>query len=198
MASQKSVILLLISLFCAWANAFQLGLNLRGDFLSASVPYASSSSTGVGFGALVEGRLPVTQDFAATLRTGYSKLSLGRTQSFTTIVTDPNPVQVTQSVAYWAFGGEINYRLPADIFWLDGGVEYLIPLSASQNDSAAGDISFTSTDKLFFIYLGPSVLFNVGDNLDLRAGTQLEYNLGSASGSKLLGVRLTLALTMGL
>src|SRR5690606_15706200 len=95
------------------------------------------------------------------------------------------------------FGGEMNNSRDP-VWWLDFGVEYLLPLSGTQTDSLGGTVSFDPQDKPVFAILGTSADFPVSQGTSLLGAFQLLYNVAASSGSKLFGARFFLHVAFNL
>jgi|GEM_PF-2444584 len=186
-----------------------VGVTLGGGFdgLIASVPAGGNSSKGHGMNASLELRYRLEPNLYLRGGLSYHQLALGRTLDGSGAMLDPNPINFSQEWKYLGVVVGSGYRvfgrdlLEPVVFspqvWVDGSLQYLSPLSGNQTDGLGGSQALTTGDKLVFFSVGGRCDLFLARSWDLVVATHLFYNLTS-SGSKLFGVRGTLAVQVNL
>jgi hypothetical protein len=181
-------------------SQFQLGLAPEFDLNWAAMPGSSSHSSGTGLGL----QLMALYQFSPSFRVGllptllHSKLS--RTFDGSVSIVDPNPPTVSQSVTYGGIGLLGSYLCseagPSSIeWWLNGELQYLIPLSGSQTDNLTGTSvtqSVKPSGNPMLFALGMSGEYPVAQQLFLGLGLEGFINIAGTGGNRLFGIRTRL------
>ena len=182
-------------------NGLKVGFLTSIGITSGRVGYSATSSNGMGYSLGMMARLPIFREFHVSLATSYEKIKLVRSINGSGSILD-FPSEFSQTISYFSAKLNGGYHLPFGglssgiQFWADTGIEFLLPISASQS-SNGNDTSFTPTDKPLFFVIGPSLIYPYGP-LRAYGGLEVFYNVAAASSARLVGIRIALALLISL
>lgn len=185
-------------------SRWKLGLMGSADGALAGVPDAGGSSSGFGFGGGVLVTAIVHERVQLSLALGYQRIRLSRTVDATGVVNDTDPAQFAQTQQFLSGTLLAGFLLtPASQagkgmnYWIDGGVEFLYGLSASQQSNIQNEVGYTA-DKMIFALLGPGGTIPLTGKLSITGGLYAFYHLTKGSGTSLYGGRMRLAMQLGL
>lgn len=97
-----------------------------------------------------------------------------------------------QSLDYLVLGLAAGYRLASDSgksIWLESGLEFLLPVSASQTRNGGAATSFDNSVKPLLVVLGAGIDFPLLQSWNVGALFSGFYNISANGGSSLFGVR---------
>jgi hypothetical protein len=189
-------------------QSLRFGFHAGGTKLWGAVPYSPDDSSGWGFAFGMEGRAAISPYWHVTLITSFERMNLSRTLTTAGAIAEPSSVNISQTYDYLGVTALVGFRLLAGIgnpappeaveWWLDGGLQWLFPLTATQTTDLAGRQNIIARDRPLLIVLGPSATYVTDSNLGLLAALRGFYNLGAQSNSRFYGARLELSLTLGI
>ena len=185
---------------------FRFGLNTSADANMARGSATADASTSFGYGLGLVAMLPIKKKFRISFSPFYRTITATRTlSSAASVLTDPSSASYQQNLAFLGLEALAQFNLvrPSGAqtqieWWLDGGFEYLIPLSATQTDSNGRTIAFKSSDKPLLAVIGPSLLYHFDGAFALNVSLHGYYNVFAAGGNSLLGGRLGISGTLAL
>lgn len=192
----------------ALASRARVGLVLQGDGLFGKVEGASNSSKGLGYAAGFLLIVPLGQSLRVAIRPSLQLLSLTRSLDGTGVIEDPSPTSYTHRIPCVNLGLLANIALnrsdsvlggkPEVRWWADVGAEYIYPLRSRQISSLGNELGFTPSDRPVLVVLGISGDYPLTTALEILGMFHGYYNVAATSGSRLLGLRLGLALSVSL
>jgi hypothetical protein len=193
---------------------FQFGPVVEADliFTSDTSNTGFNKGWGVEVGAKVD--IPVWDRFRISPVVKYASWKITRDLTSSGVVVTP-PSSVAQSLTFLVLGASIGYTFGNSFgnsyssssvdqdapgnrtFWMEAGLEYLTPLSATQTISGGSATEFTNTEKPLLVTLMGGIDWPLTYNL--LVGTHLGgfYNVAANQGARLLGGRFQTTLTYG-
>lgn len=194
-------------LFSGYSNEeFRFGLNTSADANMARAASTADASSSFGYGFGLIAMIPISRMLRISFSPLYRKISATRTfTSSASVLTDPSTASFSQKISFLGLETllQLNLIRRAGIntpleFWLDGGAEYLFPLSAEQTDNFGNTVSFKATDRPLLGLIGPSLLYHFEGRFALNASLHGFYNVFATGGSSLMGARFGLSATLAL
>lgn len=194
------------------APPMQFGFSAHFDGLWGSVGYAEGSSKGLSYGASFTGTFFLSRQVRLLFGAGYDSFKLTRTIDSSGIIEDPTGTEFTQKMTYvspFLIGGyrltpfttgssssAVRYGTKNEeiVWWWDLGAQYLIPLSATQEDSIYGSRTVDLKDRPLLLTTGLSGNYSLTSQTELMISLWGYYNVAAKGGSKLIGARLGVAL----
>jgi hypothetical protein len=177
----------------------RLGLQANFDGPFGRAESSSTLSRGLGFGLGLTGRFPVGEKFSLSAGPSYRFLKLTRKLDGTGALSDPNPMSFTQSLHYlgatFLAGYTLEPRESFDLFepewWLEGGLEFLQPLSGTQTNSFGSEVKL-SGDRVILFLMGASTDLNFS-GFNLVGSLQFFYNISHPAAPTFFGLRVLVA-----
>lgn len=182
-------------------DSLDLSILLLGDGLFGSISGASSSPSGLGYGAGLAGSILIS-DFRFAVQTGLVFQSLSRSLTASGVIADSVGTEFTTKVTFLDVAAFGAYRLIGHpsaghggiIGFIELGIESLFSLSATQSSVMTADVSDSAVGTALYVVLGPSITMPLSESLNLTAYLHGFYNLGAASGVTLFGVRVAVGI----
>lgn len=189
---------------------FQFGPVVEADliFSNDTSNTGFNKGWGVEVGAKVD--IPVWDRFRISPVVKYATWKITRDLTSSGVVTTPSS-SVSQSLAFLVLGASIGYTFgnsyssssidhdtPGNkTFWMEAGLEYLSPLSASQTITGGTATEFTNNEKPLLFTLMGGIDWPLTYNL--LVGTHLGgfYNVAANQGAHLFGGRFQATLSYG-
>lgn len=189
---------------------FQFGPVAEADLIFSN----DSSNTGFnrGWGLEVGAKvdIPVWDRFRISPVVKYASWKITRDITSAGVVVTPT-ASVSQSLTFLVLGASIGYTFGSSYssssmeheapgnrtFWVEAGLEYLSPLSATQTISGGTATEFTNTEKPLLFTLMGGIDWPLTYNLLIGTHVGGFYNIAATQGSHLLGGRFQGTLTYG-
>jgi hypothetical protein len=180
----------------------QWGIGITGmfDAPTAKAPVNDTLSKGLGYGIGLNLDYMVSPSVKIIFEPTFQYMRLGRAVDGSGSLANPSPVNVDQGVRYFGTGLLLGWNFASfgysekSHLYLEGGGQFLLPLSATQIDSN-GDQRTFKADKLLLLQLGPSFEYAVSGNSSVLFGARFFYHLTAKDATRLYGGRLVLALS---
>jgi hypothetical protein len=189
---------------------FQFGPVVEADLIFSN----DTSNTGFnkGWGVEVGAKVdfPVWDRFRISPVVKYASWKITRDLTSAGVVVAPAS-SVSQSLTFLVLGASIGYTFgnsyssssidqesPGNrTFWMEAGLEYLSPLSATQTISGGAATEFTNTEKPLLLTLMGGIDWPLTYNLLVGTHVGGFYNLAANQGAHLFGGRFQATLTYG-
>ncbi len=178
----------------------KLFLSIGVDGIGGRVSFSDARSTGWGYSGRLGISLPIVRQFRVTGTAGYQIFQLKRSLVVSSVIEEPTSLEFTQKIGYLGVSGILGVALYIDEkdlesarWYLDLGGDLLFPVSAVQKNDVSGQSTFSSSDRPFMLLAGISLEKDISSRWILCGALHAHYNLASTSGSKLYGIRASIA-----
>lgn len=188
------------------SHRWLLALSGNVDISRAVVPYEASLSSGMSLYGLMQLHIPLGR-FRLSPGVGYQTLFISHAINASGSLVDSNPAPFNQTLGYLTAQLLFSTRLTGlgsdyegrslvgdNVYWVEAGMEYLYPVSASQSIRSLPAENFANSDRPVLALLGTSVDFQLTRWLLAAGRLQVFYNMTATQGSHYFGGRLAIAL----
>lgn len=189
---------------------FQFGPVVEADLIFTSDSSNTGFNRGWGLEAGAKVDIPVWERFRVSPVVKYASWKITRDLTTSGVVTTPSS-SVSQSLAFLVLGASIGYTFGSSYssssidqeapgnkaFWVEAGLEYFSPLSATQTITGGTATEFTNTEKPLLLTLMGGIDWPLTYNLLIGTHVGGFYNVAANQGAHLLGGRFQGTLTYG-
>lgn len=179
-------------------NRIQIAPVVAFDYLTLTAPSIDGWNSGSGISAGARGDIPIAERYRISPSLKFTSWKLSR-EVDSGVSTDPDVYE--QTLGYLAIGATLGYGILGNgpkRLWLETGLEFLWPLSASQSENGGAPASFSNRERPLLLSAGARWDIEFSEGLTGELQGLVHTNVMTSGGSYLVGLRAQFSLAYAL